>query len=130
MRKGKGRRPAPAMLAEKRAMDNKRTTKILIDPEKIDPLWLNTFLGQIFFWSFTVKKTRPSDHTSKLRVSTHNYIPQQKLFPRVEAAFPDGCDVKLVHAYQFTHSFDIHLSQPLRFDDIIWRITKSLEDVL
>ena len=126
----KGRRPSPAILAEKRASNNRHTTKINIDPEEIDPVWLNKFLGKIFFWSFTVKKTYPSNHTSKLRVSTHNYIPKHKIYPRIEAAFPEGCNVKLVYAYQFTHSFDLHLSKPMRFDAIIWRVTKSLEDVL
>lgn len=128
--RGKGRRPAAAKLAEKRAFDNRKTTKIFIDPEEIDPLWLNTFLGRIFFWSFTLKKCRPSDHTTKLRVSTHNFVPKYKLFPLVEKAFPEGCEVKLVRGYNFTHSFDLKLSKPLRFDDIIWRVTKSLEDVL
>jgi len=129
MRKGR-RRQIPTIFASKKEMKNKRTTKISINTEELDPQWLDRFMGRIFFWSFTVRKVRPSDHTSKLRISTHNYIPKHKLFTQVEAAFPEGCEVKLVPAYQYTHSFDIRLGRPLRFDEIIWRVTKALEDVL
>lgn len=129
MRRGKGRRPAPSVLAEKR-VTNQRTTKVSIEPNEVDPEWLNKYLGLIFFWSFTFRKCLPSDHTTKLRVSTHNYIPSHKIFPRIEKLFPDGVEVKLVRAYQFTHAFDIKLSKPLRFDDIIWKVTKAMEDIL
>ena len=125
---GKRFRPTASKLAEKRA--NKKTHKVSLNHVEIDPEWLDKFLGKIFFWSFTIGKIRPSDHTTVLRVTTHNYVPKHKLFPLVEAAFPDGCKVSLVRGYVFTHSFDIRLPEPMRFDKIISRVTKALGDVL
>ncbi len=126
----KGRRPAPSKLAERRATTNIKTTKVSMNHDEIDPEWLDKFLGKIFFWSFTLKKCRPFDHTSKLRVSTHNFVPRHKLIPFVEEVFPEGCNVKLVRGYNFLHTFDLKLSKPMRFDTIIWRVTNALEDVV
>ncbi len=107
-----------------------RALTVDIDITQIDKLYLNKFLGKIHFWSFTVRKIQPSDHTAILRVTTHRHIPKHKLFSRVEGAFPEGSKVSLVRAYVYTHSFDIRLSKPMRVDTIIWRVTKALEGVL
>ncbi len=127
---GRRFRPTASKIVEKRRQGNERTTSVDIDVNQIDTEYLNKFLGKIYFWSFTIRKIKPFDHTTVLRVTTHRYIPKHKLFNRVEGAFPEGSKVTLVRGYVFTRSFDIRLSKPMRVDTIIWRVTKALEGVL
>jgi len=132
---GKGFRPRHSRLKEDRLQEirkkgNERTSKIEIDLVSEDPTYLDKFSGKIWFWSFTVKKVRPTDHVTLLRVTTHRYVPRHNLFNRVEHEFPDGCRIKPVIAYDYRHTFDIRVSQPLRVETIIKRVTKALDGVL
>ena len=117
------------VIPKKQRRSSTRTTRIDI-PTDIDKQWLDRFLGKIFFWSFTVHRIRPSDHTSKIRVTTHRYISPYVLIPRVESVFPEGCEIKPVAGYNYRHTFDIRLGKPLRYDTIVWRVTNALEDLL
>ncbi len=127
---GRRFRPTASKIVEKRRRGNERTSSVDIDVTQIDEEYLNKFLGKIFFWSFTISKVKPHHHTTKLRISTHNFVPKNKIFHRIEEVFPDGCEIKLVRGYQFTHSFDLKLSNPMRYDEIIWRVTRAMEEVL
>lgn len=101
-----------------------------IDINQIDTEYLNKFLGKIFFWSFTIGKVNPHTHTTKFRVVTHRHVPIPKLIQLVESAFPGGSKVTPVRGYNFRHTFDVQTSVPLRWDEFIWKITKSLEGAL
>lgn len=123
----KGRRPRPSYLVEKRKRKEPDTSQVDIPHEKIDPVFLDKFMGKIFFWSFTLYKVRANEHCTKLRVCTHRFVPKHKLFNLVESKFPEGVEVKLVPGYSFRHTFDVKLSIPMRVDTIVWRVVNALE---
>lgn len=128
---GRRFRPTPSKIIERRRdKGNERTSSVDIDISQIDEEYLNKFLGKIFFWSFTIGKVKPHTHTTKFRVVTHRHVPVRKLVSLVEKAFPDGSKVTPVRGYNFRHTFDVKTAFPLRWDSFVWRITKSLEDVL
>ncbi len=124
---GRRFRPTASKIVEKRV--NKPTSQVKI-PSQDEKEWLDKFSGLIFFWSFTIGKVKPHDHSTIFRVTTHRYVPKHKLFPLVEAAFPEGCKVSLVRGYVFTHSLDVRTTDPMRWDEFILRVTKALEGVL
>ena len=104
--------------------------RVDIDLTELDTDYLDKFMGRIAFWSFTYRRIKPESHASKFRIFTHRYIPKDKLARLVEAAFPDGCKVTFILGYKYRHTFDVRTTYPLRWDEFIWRITKSLEAVL
>lgn len=132
---GKGFRVTSSRRKENRLLDirkksNERTSKIEMDIVSEDPSYIDKFAGKIWFWSFTVKKVKPLDHVTVLRVTTHRFVPKHKLFHPIERAFPDGCTLKPVIAYAYRHTFDLRVSQPLAVETIIRRVTKALDGVL
>lgn len=129
---GRRFRPTASRLAEKRLQGNERTSQVDIDLnlDQIDKEYLDKFFRKIWFWSFTIRKVRPEMHASKFRVVTHRHIPKDKLIRLIEGAFPDGCKVTLMMGYVYRHTFDVRTPAPMRWDEFIWKVTKSLGGVL
>ena len=127
---GKGFRPSASRLADNRLQGNEKTHRVDIDLTELDTDYLDKFMGRITFWSFTYRRIKPENHASKFRVVVHRHIPEHKLIPLVESAFPDGCKVTILMGYKYRHTFDVKTTYPLRWDKFIWQITKSLEGAL
>lgn len=107
-----------------RANENTSQIDSLIDDD------LSEYIGRIFFWSFTIRKPKPTDHATKFRVNTFRYIPIHKIIDRIEAAFLEGCKVKPVLGYSFRRTFDVHITNPVTWVEIQRLTTNAIKDLL
>ena len=95
----------------------------------IDEVWLDQFLGKIFFLSHSLVKVRRDSKASKFRVFTKHWIPLAKLSQRIEAAFPE-CTVKPYLFYNKTHTVDVRTNGAITWRDFIWTTVNALESYL
>ena len=121
-------KPTAAQRKEWRHKENTQQVDIKLD--EMSEEFLDSFLGRIFFWSFTVTKPRPDDKTTIFRVNTHRFIPRHELIAAIEFAFP-GCKINTVRGYNFRHTFDVKkLQKPMEWSEIIWKTVRALEPYL
>lgn len=116
--------PGKYQRAEMRVTEITSQLDSLIDDD------LSEYIGRLWFWSFTFRKPKPSDHATKFRVNTHRYIPKHKIIDRIESTFIDGCKVKPVLGYDFRHTIDVEITDPLTWKEIQILVTQALKDLL